>query len=162
MRTLLASALAVGACASMRDGGAAHAPVLLVSFDGMRADYLTSNRVATPNFDAFAAGGVHVTGGMNAAFVTKTFPNHWTLVTGLWEESHGIVGNRCTRRPPATPILSYHSRICLPHLALRRGRSLDQHPSQSDTTDHCPRPHRTAPYCIAACWTPPSRASVSL
>ena len=27
------------------------------------------------------------------AFVTKTFPNHWTLVTGVYEETHGIVAN---------------------------------------------------------------------
>jgi len=27
-------------------------------------------------------------------FVTKTFPNHWTIATGLYEESHGIVSNK--------------------------------------------------------------------
>ncbi|EEQ99838.1 ectonucleotide pyrophosphatase/phosphodiesterase, putative, partial [Perkinsus marinus ATCC 50983] len=26
-------------------------------------------------------------------FTTVTFPNHWTLVTGAWEETHGIVAN---------------------------------------------------------------------
>ena len=27
-------------------------------------------------------------------FPSKTFPNHYTLVTGLYAESHGIIGNR--------------------------------------------------------------------
>lgn len=26
-------------------------------------------------------------------FVTKTFPNHWSVVTGVYEEVHGVVGN---------------------------------------------------------------------
>lgn len=26
-------------------------------------------------------------------FVTKTFPNHWSIVTGVYEEVHGLVGN---------------------------------------------------------------------
>ena len=30
---------------------------------------------------------------MTNQFQTKTFPNHWTMVTGLYEESHGIVAN---------------------------------------------------------------------
>ena len=29
-----------------------------------------------------------------SVFVTKTFPNHWTIVTGLYEESHGIISNK--------------------------------------------------------------------
>ena len=83
-------------------GGTAAPPLLLISFDGLRADYLTNaSRVATPNFDAIKAEGVHVRDGMTPAFVSKTFPNHWTLVTGRYEESHGIVGNRM--RDPALP-----------------------------------------------------------
>jgi alkaline phosphatase/predicted AlkP superfamily pyrophosphatase or phosphodiesterase len=98
---LLLLALFGTARASARDGGAKAAPTILVSFDGMRADYLTSRRASTPAFDAVARAGVHLTGGMTPAFVSKTFPNHWTLVTGLHEESHGIVGNRM--RDPAYP-----------------------------------------------------------
>ena len=30
---------------------------------------------------------------MTNQFQTKTFPNHWTMVTGLYEESHGIIAN---------------------------------------------------------------------
>ena len=31
---------------------------------------------------------------MTNQFQTKTFPNHWTMVTGLYEETHGIVANQ--------------------------------------------------------------------
>ncbi|XP_072036460.1 ectonucleotide pyrophosphatase/phosphodiesterase family member 5-like [Amphiura filiformis] len=64
--------------------------VLFISFDGFRWDYLT--RTDTPNFDWLIANGVtsdHVT----SSFITKTFPVHYTLVTGLYQESHGFVGN---------------------------------------------------------------------
>jgi alkaline phosphatase/predicted AlkP superfamily pyrophosphatase or phosphodiesterase len=68
-------------------------PVLLVSFDGMRADYITSGRADTPNFDMLRKEGCTVAPGITPSFVSKTFPNHWTLVTGRYEESHGIVAN---------------------------------------------------------------------
>ncbi|XP_061191187.1 ectonucleotide pyrophosphatase/phosphodiesterase family member 5-like [Saccostrea echinata] len=64
--------------------------VLLVSMDGFRWDYL--KKTQTPNFDRMARLGTHALY-INNTFVTKTFPNHYTLVTGLYEESHGIVSN---------------------------------------------------------------------
>ena len=64
--------------------------VLFISFDGFRYDYLT--KTDTPNFDKLIAKGVQADY-MIDAMITKTFPNHYTLVTGLYEESHGIVGN---------------------------------------------------------------------
>ncbi|XP_046360522.2 ectonucleotide pyrophosphatase/phosphodiesterase family member 5-like [Haliotis rufescens] len=64
--------------------------LLLVSMDGFRYDYL--DKVETPNFDDFARHGVKLPY-MNNSFVTKTFPNHYTMVTGLHEESHGITEN---------------------------------------------------------------------
>ncbi|XP_054752614.2 bis(5'-adenosyl)-triphosphatase enpp4-like [Lytechinus pictus] len=65
--------------------------VLIVSFDGFRWDYLT--KVDTPNFDELVASGVKAKY-IKDVFITKTFPNHFTLVTGLYEESHGVTGNR--------------------------------------------------------------------
>lgn len=66
------------------------APVtILVSIDGFRSDYL--GRGVTPNIARLAAGGV--TGPMRPSFPSKTFPNHWTLVTGVVPDRHGIVGN---------------------------------------------------------------------
>ena len=67
------------------------APVtILVSIDGFRPDYL--DRGVTPRLGALARGGV--TGAMVPSFPSITFPNHWTLVTGLVPDHHGIVGNR--------------------------------------------------------------------
>uniref|UniRef100_A0A9J8BCS0 Ectonucleotide pyrophosphatase/phosphodiesterase 5 n=1 Tax=Cyprinus carpio carpio TaxID=630221 RepID=A0A9J8BCS0_CYPCA len=64
--------------------------LLLVSFDGFRWDYV--NRVPTPNFRALMEEGVQVEQVENT-YITKTYPNHYTLVTGLHAETHGIVAN---------------------------------------------------------------------
>lgn len=64
--------------------------LILVSFDGFRADYLSNYQL--PNLQEFIADGVLVKEVTNI-FITKTFPNHYTLVTGLYAESHGIVAN---------------------------------------------------------------------
>jgi len=67
------------------------APLLiLISFDGWRWDY--TDRAAVPNLKALAARGVR-SSGLIASFPTLTFPNHYTIVTGLTPDHHGIVGN---------------------------------------------------------------------
>ncbi|XP_005109194.1 ectonucleotide pyrophosphatase/phosphodiesterase family member 5 [Aplysia californica] len=78
-------------CSPVYKSKTAGNPLLIVSFDGFRWNYL--QRTATPNFDKFLLNGVHARYGLKNAFITKTFPNHFTLATGLWEESHGIVAN---------------------------------------------------------------------
>ncbi|XP_029942422.1 bis(5'-adenosyl)-triphosphatase enpp4 [Salarias fasciatus] len=65
-------------------------PLLLVSFDGFRADYL--RRFAMPNLKSLYNEGVLVEQLTNV-FITKTFPNHYSLVTGLYAESHGILAS---------------------------------------------------------------------
>jgi predicted AlkP superfamily pyrophosphatase or phosphodiesterase len=66
-------------------------PILvLVAFDGWRSDY--SRRASTPNLDALAARGV-AADALIPVFPPKTFPNHYTIVTGLYPEHHGIVSN---------------------------------------------------------------------
>ena len=65
--------------------------VILLSFDGFRHDYI--KRENLQNFAKLATNGVYSNRGLQSAFVTKTFPNHFTIVTGLYEESHGIVAN---------------------------------------------------------------------
>ncbi len=71
--------------------GADRPPItLLVSIDGFRADYL--QRGLTPALGALAAGGV--TGPMRPSFPTKTYPNHYAIVTGLRPDRNGIVANR--------------------------------------------------------------------
>ena len=64
--------------------------VILVSIDGFRADYLQRGR--TPALADLAAHGVRSTG-MRPAFPSITFPNHYTLVTGLYPDHHGVVAN---------------------------------------------------------------------
>lgn len=64
--------------------------VLLVSIDGLRADYL--DRGLTPHLLHISKRGLRAEW-MKPAFPTLTFPNHWALMTGLYPESHGIVGN---------------------------------------------------------------------
>jgi len=64
--------------------------VLLISFDGFRADYL--DWYNTPNFDRLAQQGVKADG-LKPVFVSKTFPNHYTITTGMYIENHGLVGN---------------------------------------------------------------------
>ena len=64
--------------------------LLLISLDGWRWDYL--DRAEAPNLRKLAAAGVRAEG-LIPAFPSKTFPNHYTLVTGLSPEHHGIVSN---------------------------------------------------------------------
>ena len=64
--------------------------VVLISFDGWRWDY--TDRAEVPHLRALAARGVRADG-LIPSFPSKTFPNHYTLVTGLYPERHGIVSN---------------------------------------------------------------------
>lgn len=70
--------------------GATPAPVILVGIDGFRWDYLELH--AAPTLRRLAAAGAHARR-LQPEFPTKTFPNHYPLVTGLRPETHGIVAN---------------------------------------------------------------------
>ena len=63
---------------------------ILVSIDGFRPDYL--KRGVTPHLAALAAAGVEAA--MRPSFPTKTFPNHWAIVTGDRPDHSGIIANR--------------------------------------------------------------------
>jgi predicted AlkP superfamily pyrophosphatase or phosphodiesterase len=64
--------------------------VLMVSFDGFRYDYVETFQL--PNFQAFIRSGAAAEG-LIPSFPSKTFPNHYTLVTGLYPGHHGLVDN---------------------------------------------------------------------
>ncbi|CAG5126185.1 unnamed protein product [Candidula unifasciata] len=66
-------------------------PLLIISYDGFRWDYL--NRTRTPNFDHIIKHGVYARRGLVNVFATSTLTNHWSMVTGLYPESHGIIDN---------------------------------------------------------------------
>ncbi len=89
---LLFPAPATGQAPETRD------PVtILISIDGFRPDYL--RRGHSPRLDALAAAGTSAV--MRPSFPAKTFPNHWTIVTGARPDRHGIIANRM--EDPARP-----------------------------------------------------------
>jgi predicted AlkP superfamily pyrophosphatase or phosphodiesterase len=65
--------------------------VIMVSFDGFRSDYVS--RFNLPNFQSFIHEGAAAEG-LIPSFPSKTFPNHYTLVTGLYPGHHGLVDNQ--------------------------------------------------------------------
>jgi predicted AlkP superfamily pyrophosphatase or phosphodiesterase len=107
---LIAVALVVSACGGVRPGappppqdafarasGGINRPeqrdkphVILISFDGFRADYL--DRPDLPNFRRAMQRGTRARA-MLPVFPSLTFPNHYSLVTGLHPDRHGIVAN---------------------------------------------------------------------
>jgi predicted AlkP superfamily pyrophosphatase or phosphodiesterase len=64
--------------------------VVLISIDGFRYDYL--DKYQPPNLRALAHDGVQAKW-MIPSFPSKTFPNHYTIVTGLYPQNNGIVEN---------------------------------------------------------------------
>ncbi|WP_051272994.1 ectonucleotide pyrophosphatase/phosphodiesterase [Sphingomonas phyllosphaerae] len=87
-----------GAVAAPTAPTAARGPVtILISIDGFRPDYL--DRGVTPNLSRLAATGVSAA--MRPSFPSKTAPNHWTLVTGLVPDHHGVTANNV--EDPARP-----------------------------------------------------------
>jgi len=64
--------------------------VILISFDGFRWDYV--DRGITPNFDYIREHGVSAKS-LRPCFPSKTFPNHISIITGMYPEHHGIISN---------------------------------------------------------------------
>jgi len=64
--------------------------VILISYDGFRWDYV--NRGITPNINSFINEGVKASS-FKPVFPSKTFPNHISIITGMYPENHGIIFN---------------------------------------------------------------------
>lgn len=64
--------------------------VILISFDGFRYDY--AERYNLPNFKTLIKEGAAAEG-LIPSFPSKTFPNHYSIVTGLYPGNHGLVDN---------------------------------------------------------------------
>ena len=64
--------------------------VVMLSLDGFRHDYLA--KYDAPNLAKVAATGV-TSRGLIPGFPTSTFPNHYSIVTGLYPGNHGLIGN---------------------------------------------------------------------
>lgn len=89
LRTLLLCLCLTG-CATITSPPAEPQTVLLVSIDAFRPDYL--DRGITPNLSRLASEGVRAQW-MNPSYPSLTFPNHYTIVTGLRPDHHGIIHN---------------------------------------------------------------------
>ena len=64
--------------------------VILISIDGWRWDYL--QLFAPPTLSRLASRGVRAEG-LIPVFPSKTFPNHYSIVTGQYPARHGILSN---------------------------------------------------------------------
>jgi len=65
--------------------------LIILSLDGFRWDY--PDKANTPTLDSLAKVGVKAES-LKPSFPTKTFPNHYTIATGLYPDNHGLVLNR--------------------------------------------------------------------
>lgn len=82
--------LAVSPDSAVPAGAASPPIVLMISFDGYRWDYPELH--GAPALLALAAEGVRAAS-LVPSFPSKTYPNHYTLVTGLRPEHHGMIAN---------------------------------------------------------------------
>lgn len=64
--------------------------VILISADGFRYDY--AEKYSATNLLAFSDSGVRAAS-MVPAFPSLTFPNHYTIATGMYPAHHGVVNN---------------------------------------------------------------------
>jgi predicted AlkP superfamily pyrophosphatase or phosphodiesterase len=97
--TLVLAVAALSACSArgLDTGAQPPSPLILVSIDGWRWDY--DLKAPAPNLRALMQRGVRAQN-LIPSFPAKTFPNHYTIVTGLYPGHHGIVANAV--RDPAT------------------------------------------------------------
>jgi len=79
--------------------------VILVSLDGFRYDY--AKKYHAEHILALAARGAGAPEGMLPSYPSITFPNHYTIVTGLYPEHHGLVANSFYD-PARKETYSYH------------------------------------------------------
>ncbi len=87
----LALALCLSSCVTPKPKGPPP-PLILISMDGLRWDYRDRYPDATPNLRQLAREGASAKA-MIPVFPSNTFPNHYTIVTGLYPSHHGIVNN---------------------------------------------------------------------
>ncbi|XP_076122088.1 autotaxin isoform X1 [Alosa pseudoharengus] len=67
-------------------------PLILLSVDGFRASYMKRGSAVIPYIEKLRTCGTHAPY-MRPVYPTKTYPNLYSIATGLYPESHGIVGN---------------------------------------------------------------------
>lgn len=85
MKKLIVLAILFAFCRSEPAG-----KLLIVSFDGFKSEFF--ERTDTPNFHEFIKKSAYRARILNV-FPTQTFPNHFSIATGLYAEEHGVLGS---------------------------------------------------------------------
>ena len=65
-------------------------PLILISIDGYRYDYTKIH--SPPTLSKFEQGGLRAKS-LIPVFPSKTFPNHYSIITGLYAGKHGLISN---------------------------------------------------------------------
>ena len=65
--------------------------LLVISLGGFRHDYITSYNLQNLNKLLHKSARAPY---LNPQFTTQSFPNHWSMATGSYVETHGIVANK--------------------------------------------------------------------
>lgn len=88
--SFFAAILFIQSCTTSEGEASSDQKVLLISIDGFMPEYFS--KFETPALDRLASSGV-VADYMIPVFPTKTFPNHYSIVTGLYTENTGVIAN---------------------------------------------------------------------
>jgi predicted AlkP superfamily pyrophosphatase or phosphodiesterase len=94
-RRFMVLPLALMACAVVFAFGAHAAPVLMISIDGLKPEYITqadAHGMKLPYLRTLLANGTYADG-VVGIWPTITYPSHTTLITGVWPAEHGIYNN---------------------------------------------------------------------
>jgi predicted AlkP superfamily pyrophosphatase or phosphodiesterase len=92
MKRVLASLLALALVCVPALTAAIHSPLILVSLDGFRWDYTELYPAESPTLRTLQRDGASARA-LVPVFPSNTFPNHYTIVTGLYPANHGMVNN---------------------------------------------------------------------
>ena len=89
---LLTALALLTSCTSAPRAKAPPPPLILISMDGFRWDYVALHPAETPHLQQLIREGSS-TRGLIPVYPTNTFPNHYSIVTGLYPSHHGIINN---------------------------------------------------------------------
>ncbi len=92
MRWGVLAALALAFAVTLTVRAADSAPLILVSMDAFRWDYCALHPAETRHLRELARDGVSARE-LIPVFPSNTFPNHYSIVTGLYPAHHGIINN---------------------------------------------------------------------
>lgn len=95
MYTCIRREFAIFLLASVVAARATAAPVLMISVDGMKPEYVTeadARGLRIPFLRSLMADGTYADG-VDGVWPSNTYPSHTTLLTGVWPAEHGVYNN---------------------------------------------------------------------